>query len=101
MEEFVSLFPKGRLAVTFSLFRVDGLQAERWTEPADGHDTTGEYDPRFHNKNGMTYVSVSGTPQAVDAKVLEASKQLGGDYAYNLDFNSGDSLGIGTSKFII
>ncbi|KAJ2932198.1 hypothetical protein H1R20_g4885, partial [Candolleomyces eurysporus] len=73
----------------------DWLQAERWTEPADGHDTTGEYDPRFHNKNGMTYVSVSGTPQAIDSKVLEASKQLGGDYAYNLDFNSGDSLGIG------
>ncbi|KAJ2920821.1 hypothetical protein H1R20_g16273, partial [Candolleomyces eurysporus] len=43
----------------------------------------------------MTYVSVSGTPQAIDSKVLEASKQLGGDYAYNLDFNSGDSLGIG------
>ncbi|KAJ2919351.1 hypothetical protein MD484_g991, partial [Candolleomyces efflorescens] len=71
------------------------LKSERWTEPADGHDTTGEYDPRFHSTRGMTYVSVSGTPQAIDPKVLEASKQLGGEYAYNRDFNSGESLGIG------
>lgn len=91
-------FLKVGLLWHFPCLSADGLQSERWTEPADGHDTTGEYDPRFHNTRGMTYVSVSGTPQAIDARVLDASKQLGGDYAYNRDFNSGESLGIGNLR---
>lgn len=43
----------------------------------------------------MTYVSITGSPQAIDHKVIAASKELGGEFAYRKDMNSGDSLGIG------
>ncbi|EAU85704.2 pyranose dehydrogenase [Coprinopsis cinerea okayama7 len=74
---------------------------EKWAVSADGHDTTGQYDPKVHGTDGMVSVSVVGAPQTVDAKVIQASKELGGDYAYVLDMNDGNQLGIGWTQLTV
>ncbi|RXW23943.1 hypothetical protein EST38_g1904 [Candolleomyces aberdarensis] len=50
--------------------------------------------------NGMFYTRGSSSdydrvPQAIDAKVCDAAEELGGEFAYNVDTNSGDPLGTG------
>jgi len=72
-----------------------GAQTERWTEPADRHNTSGQFDPEIHNTEGLTWVSVTGAPQSIDSKIIEASRQLGGEFAYNRDMNDGNLLGLG------
>ena len=73
------------------------IQNERFTPPADGHDTTGEFDPAVHGFNGINSVSMSGFRNQVDTRVIEASKSMGNDsdYRFVLDMNSGNQLGVG------
>ncbi|KAF5384221.1 hypothetical protein D9615_003450 [Tricholomella constricta] len=68
---------------------------ERWTQPADGHNTTGQFDPSAHGYDGATAVSLPGYPLDTDHRVLEATSQLGGEFSYNQDLNSGSPLGVG------
>ncbi|KAF8067881.1 aryl-alcohol oxidase precursor [Lyophyllum atratum] len=68
---------------------------EKWTPPADGHNTTGQFDPKIHGFNGINSVSLSGSPTPIDGRVIKATTQLGSDYKFNLDINSGNPLGIG------
>jgi choline dehydrogenase-like flavoprotein len=68
---------------------------ERFGPPADNHDMTGQYDPSVHSVNGINSVSLSGFPGAIDGRIINASRQLGGKYEFNLDQNSGNSLGLG------
>jgi len=70
-------------------------QNERWTPPVDGHNTSGQFDPAVHGFHGMTSVSVQNFPTPIDDKVLVAARQLGTNWPFNLDFNSGHHLGIG------
>lgn len=77
----------------------DGLvlivfQSERWNEPADGHDTTGQYDPQFHSSDGFIGGSLPGFPEGIDDMVIETTKQLP-EFPYVLDINSGHHLGTG------
>ncbi|KAL0959581.1 hypothetical protein HGRIS_011291 [Hohenbuehelia grisea] len=67
---------------------------ERMVPPADGHDTTGQYDPAAHGKRGNVLTSLPGWPTEIDNKVLNATTQIPG-YPYNEDMNSGDQIGIG------
>ncbi|KAJ7438136.1 aryl-alcohol oxidase [Mycena galericulata] len=51
---------------------------EKWTQPADHHDTLSGYQwPIFQDH------------------VLETTKQLSDEFPFNLDFNSGQMLGVG------
>ncbi|KAG6907818.1 hypothetical protein DXG01_007300 [Tephrocybe rancida] len=68
---------------------------EKWTAPIDQHNTTGQFNPSVHSFTGVTSVSLSGSPTAIDGRVINATSQLGPDYKYNLDMNSGKPLGIG------
>ncbi|TEB26204.1 pyranose dehydrogenase [Coprinellus micaceus] len=77
------------------------LKNEYWTAPADGHNDTGEYTSSFHGTTGLTNVSSYNYPQAIDEKILEASKELGGIYAYDEDINDGEVSGIGWSHSTI
>ncbi|KAF5377400.1 hypothetical protein D9757_009721 [Collybiopsis confluens] len=72
---------------------------ERWTPPADNHNTTGQYDPSIHSLNGINAVSLAGFPQSINGKIIQASSELGGIFEYNLDMNSGNPLGLGKSLF--
>ncbi|KAF9264161.1 pyranose dehydrogenase [Marasmius fiardii PR-910] len=70
---------------------------ERFTPPADGHDTTGEFDPSVHGFHGINSVTLSGFRHQVDTRVIQASKAMGNDseFRFVLDMNSGSHLGIG------
>ncbi|KAF5364586.1 hypothetical protein D9758_005613 [Tetrapyrgos nigripes] len=68
---------------------------ERWTTPADDHNTFGQFDPSLHSLTGINSVSLPGFPQNTDQKVIRTSEELGGDFAFNLDMNSGNELGLG------
>lgn len=73
-------------------------QHEKYTPPADGHNTLGQFNPLVHGYNGLTMTSLTATPQPFDSRVLAASAELGGDFKFNLDINSGFPLGLGESS---
>ncbi|KAG6809297.1 hypothetical protein H0H92_000773, partial [Tricholoma furcatifolium] len=70
-------------------------KSKRLTPPADHHNTTGQLDPSVHGTNGLVTTSLSGYPVPIDPNVITAISQLGGDFAFNLDVNSGNPLGVG------
>lgn len=73
------------------------LQQERFTPPADLHNIiiTGQFDPSVHGYDGITPVSLPGFPQATNDMVLKTTQQLPDEFPSNIDFNSGNPLGIG------
>ncbi|KAJ6475754.1 pyranose dehydrogenase [Mycena vitilis] len=68
---------------------------ERWTEPADHHDTRGEFNPFVHSTTGKTSVSLAGYRWPVSSRVLQTTRELPDDFPFNLDTNSGSPLGVG------
>ncbi|KAK7689665.1 hypothetical protein QCA50_007460 [Cerrena zonata] len=70
------------------------LKSSRLVPPADNHSTLRQVDPTVHG-NGPVEVSVPGFPLPIDDIVVSASKQLGGRFAFNEDFNSGNFVGVG------
>ncbi|KAJ3709833.1 hypothetical protein C8R42DRAFT_705880 [Lentinula raphanica] len=62
---------------------------EKWTPPADHHNTTGQYDPSIHSSEGINSVSLAGFPQSINEDIVRTSSELGGIFQYNLDMNSG------------
>ncbi|KAK7689613.1 hypothetical protein QCA50_007406 [Cerrena zonata] len=70
------------------------LKSSSLVAPADGRDTTGQVDPSVHG-SGPVEVSVPGFSLPIDTLVVQTSKQLGGRFKYNVDFNSGDFTGVG------
>ncbi|EAU86932.2 aryl-alcohol oxidase [Coprinopsis cinerea okayama7 len=74
---------------------------EKWVKPNRDIDIEGMYDPRSHSYKGMTFVSLPSFPDAIDAKVEQAARELGGEWSWNVDTNSGDSLGVGWGQYTI
>ncbi|KIK61550.1 hypothetical protein GYMLUDRAFT_224388 [Collybiopsis luxurians FD-317 M1] len=74
---------------------------ERWTPPADGHNTTGQFNPSIHSTTGINPVSLAGFPLPIDPLGLQAAQELGGIFAFNLDYNSGNPLGISWGQYTI
>ena len=70
------------------------FQSEKWVPPADNHNTTGEFNPKFHNTKGMVRVSLPGFKQSLDDKVIAAGQQLGGIFEFDEDQNDGNNLGL-------
>ncbi|KIJ22613.1 GMC oxidoreductase, partial [Sphaerobolus stellatus SS14] len=70
------------------------LQTSRLVAPADGHNTTGQVNPKVHG-NGPVETSVEGFPTELDNRVIGASKFLGGEFSFNLDYNAGNLVGFG------
>ncbi|KAG6889602.1 hypothetical protein C0995_016128 [Termitomyces sp. Mi166 len=76
-------------------------KTERLTPPADNHTTQGQLDPSVHGTDGLLTTSLSGFPVPIDQNVLTAAEQLGGDFQFNLDVNSGNPLGVGWLQTIV
>ncbi|KAE9400392.1 alcohol oxidase [Gymnopus androsaceus JB14] len=74
---------------------------ERWTPPADNHNTTGQYDPAIHSTTGINSVTLEGFSLPIDSLGLQASQQLGGIFSFNLDYNSGNPLGLSWAQYTI
>lgn len=70
-------------------------QSEKWTAPADNHNTAGQYNPLFHNHLGNVRVSLIGYRPANDELMMDAAAELGGQYTFNSDMNDGDPSGTG------
>ncbi|KAG6854278.1 hypothetical protein C0991_008523 [Blastosporella zonata] len=68
---------------------------ERWTQPADHHNTTGEFDPSVHGFHGINAVSLPGFVYSFDHRVIQATSELP-EFPFNLDMNSGNQIGIGS-----
>ncbi|KAJ3556100.1 hypothetical protein NP233_g12056 [Leucocoprinus birnbaumii] len=66
---------------------------EHWSLPAEPRNITGEFNPAVHGFNGSTYTSLYSVVQQIDSRVIAAADELGGGFTYNIDMNSGDSLG--------
>ncbi|KAG5718237.1 hypothetical protein E4T56_gene1595 [Termitomyces sp. T112] len=73
---------------------------ERWTAPADHHNTTGEFDPSVHGFHGINAVSLPGFVFSFDHRVIQATSELP-EFPFNLDMNSGNTIGIGWTQSTI
>ncbi|KAJ7489567.1 alcohol oxidase [Mycena latifolia] len=77
------------------------LKNERWTAPADRHDTRGQFDPAVHSTRGVTSVSLESYRWPVSTRVMQTTKELPDEFPFNLDMNSGSPLGVGWLQFTI
>ncbi|KAJ7874999.1 glucose dehydrogenase short protein [Mycena olivaceomarginata] len=59
------------------------FENEKWTQPADHHDARGQFNPAVHSTDGINSVKF---PE---------------EFPFNLDFNSGQMLGVGTTLFLV
>ncbi|KAG6872927.1 hypothetical protein C0995_005185 [Termitomyces sp. Mi166 len=70
-------------------------KSEKWNAPTDNHNTTGQFDPSVHGFNGLVGVSLPSDLVPIDPLVINATQQLGGEFSFNVDYNSGKPLGVG------
>ncbi|KAJ7149767.1 aryl-alcohol oxidase [Mycena crocata] len=68
---------------------------EKWTPPADEHNTTGQFSPRVHSLTGITPVCLAGFGHPFDSRVIATTKENPEQFPFNLDMNSGRHLGVG------
>ncbi|KAK0229807.1 aryl-alcohol oxidase precursor, partial [Armillaria nabsnona] len=74
---------------------------ERIVPPSDHHNTTGQFDPAVHSFSGINSVSLPGVPRATDARVIQTTSELPDEFPFNLDYNSGNHLGIGWVPYTV
>ncbi|KAG6836451.1 hypothetical protein H0H93_007883 [Arthromyces matolae] len=67
---------------------------ERWTAPVDNHNTSGEFNPTVHGFDGINAVSLVGYPENIDPRFIQTTKDLPDEFPFNLDYNSGNPLGL-------
>ncbi|KAI0311429.1 alcohol oxidase [Amylostereum chailletii] len=77
------------------------LKVQRMTLPADQHDTSGQFNPAIHGSTGPVATSVEGFSLGIDARGLHTTSQLPGRFPFNLDYNSGDTIGISWTQSTI
>ncbi|KAJ7312483.1 aryl-alcohol oxidase-like protein [Mycena albidolilacea] len=69
---------------------------EKWTAPADHHDTRGQFNRSVHSTDGINSVSLSGYRWPIfEHHVLQTTREFSDEFPFNLDFNSGEMLGVG------
>ena len=61
---------------------------------ADGHNTTGQFNPAFHGFNGLLGDSLPGFSQAIDQRVLDTIGN-NSNCTFTEDSNAGSELGFG------
>ncbi|KIJ36597.1 GMC oxidoreductase [Sphaerobolus stellatus SS14] len=69
------------------------LKSSRLVPPADHHNTNGQVNPAVHG-NGPVELSVPGFPTDIDARVINSSRELSSQFPFNLDVQSGNTIGI-------
>ncbi|KAF7349944.1 GMC oxidoreductase [Mycena venus] len=72
------------------------FENEKWTPPADHHDTRGQFNPAVHSTDGINSVSLDGYPWPIfQNHVIQTTREFPEEFSFNLDFNSGQMLGVG------
>ncbi|KZV75707.1 GMC oxidoreductase [Peniophora sp. CONT] len=72
--------------------KAEGLHA-----PQDGHDLSGQLNVSAHGTDGPLGITVGGYSLPTDARVINASKEIGGQFGFNLDMSTGNTIGTGWS----
>ncbi|KAF8142428.1 GMC oxidoreductase-domain-containing protein [Mycena galopus ATCC 62051] len=68
---------------------------EKWTPPADHHNTTGQYNPLIHSLTGINSVSLPGFSHPFDSRIIATTQEKPSAFPFNPDMNSGRPLGLG------
>jgi choline dehydrogenase-like flavoprotein len=76
------------------------LRNSRLVPPADDRNYLQDVIAPAHGY-GPVNVSIAAQPYLIDNRVIEASKNLGGRFAFNRDLNAGDYVGISWSQSTI
>ncbi|KAJ7635106.1 aryl-alcohol-oxidase from pleurotus Eryingii [Roridomyces roridus] len=69
---------------------------ERWVPPANNHSTVGEFNPAVHSTHGINSVSLAGDLWPIfDSHIIQTTREFPEEFPFNLDYNSGEPLGLG------
>ncbi|KZT39180.1 aryl-alcohol oxidase-like protein [Sistotremastrum suecicum HHB10207 ss-3] len=71
------------------------IKAENWTEPADHHNTTGQFDPSVHGFSGPLSVSLPGSPNELSTRIFNTTLELPDTYPFLEDVGAGNGIGLG------
>ncbi|KAF7303710.1 Pyranose dehydrogenase [Mycena indigotica] len=71
---------------------------EKFSPPADHHNTTGQYDPAVHSTTGINAVSLPGFQWPSFQKVIETTHEMPQEFPFVLDYNAGTPIGIGWAQ---
>ncbi|KAJ7607691.1 aryl-alcohol oxidase-like protein [Roridomyces roridus] len=74
---------------------------EKWSPPADNHDTRGQFNPKFHSTKGMNPVSLPGYAWPIFPLVIKTTKQLPNDFPFIEDYNGGNPIGLAWTQTTI
>ncbi|KAJ2926559.1 hypothetical protein H1R20_g10532, partial [Candolleomyces eurysporus] len=77
------------------------FKTEKWTPPVGGRDATGQYDPRYHGKNGPIGVSLTWSgPDDFDRRSTQ-NTQVQPEFKEILDVNAGRPIGLAWTQWTI
>jgi len=99
-----TIFPQGLSPELHDLAEINDnrKQNEKWTEPADHHNTTGQFNHTIHSTTGINEVSLSGFAEApIDLRIIQTTQSYPDVFPFNLDMNSGRPNGIGEHRPLI
>ncbi|KAJ6625796.1 GMC oxidoreductase-domain-containing protein [Mycena sp. CBHHK59/15] len=74
---------------------------ERFSPPADHHNTSGQFNPAVHGFKGLLGVSLAGYAHPFSQRVFNAVNEMSAEFPYNVDMNSGSQIGIGWTQATI
>ncbi|KLO07026.1 aryl-alcohol oxidase precursor [Schizopora paradoxa] len=77
------------------------LKIEKFVRSADNHSLVGQFDPAIHGYDGNIEISIRGSETAIDNMVIQTTQELATEFPFNLDMNSGTTLGIGWAQHSI
>lgn len=75
-----------------------GSQHEKFVQPADNHNITGQYNASAHSTKGIVQTSLPGFAFPSDPRVINTTKELPDLFPFNLDHNDGGLLGVAWSQ---
>ncbi|KAF9457987.1 hypothetical protein BDZ94DRAFT_1226987 [Collybia nuda] len=70
---------------------------ERWSAPADQHNTKGQFTPSAHGTDGLLQVSLPGFSTPLDQRIVDTLEEME-EFTFVEDMNSGSTLGIGWAQ---
>ncbi|KAJ4465690.1 hypothetical protein C8J55DRAFT_528227 [Lentinula edodes] len=71
---------------------------ENLSPPADNHSIIDEIDVPIHGSGGPVSFSLPGQLLPTDERAINASSELSTEFPFNLDYNSGDTIGLGWTQ---
>ncbi|KAJ7318136.1 aryl-alcohol-oxidase from pleurotus Eryingii [Mycena albidolilacea] len=71
---------------------------EKWSPPADHHNTHGQFDPAVHSTTGINSVSLPGYQWPMFSRVIETTVEMPDEFKFVLDYNAGVPLGVGWAQ---